>query len=251
MNDTPSMSVSAAAKQAKQHPDDASTAIQTLFDYVEAGGSEANSAAKSLDLIASDSPAAFDGQTAHFVRAIETTNEYHPRLRLVEAVNELIDQQAIPPGDAGRALTEATTVTTDQKYWEKSFKRGLVIIQDALKGWVNVAAMDEPVPGIIVERAIELIELEEHISLIRVIDVLRAAVASGSPKRDIAFQSLVEIAQGDDPGHVSEATLAIAKLVLSGDIPDEDTAQDIITANIDAVRREQQTVEQAQEQQSS
>jgi hypothetical protein len=251
MSDETSMSVSAATEQARQHPHDASGAIQTLFDYVEAGGSEANSAATSLALIASRAPAAFDGQTAHFARAIETTNDRHPRIDLIDAVNDLVDQQAIPPGDAGRALTEATTVTTEQKYWEERPKLGLRIIQEGLKGWVDVAAMDEPVPGIVVERAIELIDLEEDMSLISVIDVLQAAVVSGSPKGDVAFQHLVELAQGDDPGHVSEATLAVAQLVLSGDIPNEDTAREVITANADAVRREQQTVEQAQEQLSA
>jgi hypothetical protein len=248
MSDETPMSVSAAREQAIQHPQDASVAIQTLFDYVEDGGNEANSAAKSLDSIASRAPAAFDGQTAHFARAIETTNEYHPRRRLVDAVNELVEEQAIPPGDAGRALTEATTVTMEQKYWAKSSKNGVLIIQDALGGWADVATMGEQVPGIIVERAIEMIELGENISLIDIIDVLQAAVESGSPKTDLAFQHLVELAQGDDSGHVSEATLAIAQLVLSGDIPDEDIARDVITANADAVRRERHTVEQAQEQ---
>jgi hypothetical protein len=253
MSDETPMSVSAAAKHARQNPDDASTAIQTLFDYVEAGDSEANSAAKALDRIASRAPDAFDGQTAHFARAIETTNEYHPRRRLVEAVNELVDQQAIPPGDAGRALTEATTVTPEQQYWEEGSKNGLRIIQEGLTGWADVAMMGEPVPGVIVERAIELIELEDFGTLIDIIAVLRAAVASGSPKTDIAFQHLVELTQVEDPTPTikSEATLAVAKLVLSDDIPDEDTAWDVITANADAVRREQQTVEQAQEQLSS
>jgi hypothetical protein len=249
MNDTPSMSVSAAAKQAKQHPNDASTAIQTLFDYVEDGGDEARSAAKALDRIASRAPDAFDGQTAHFARAIETTNEYHPRRRLVEAVNELVDQQAIPPGDAGRALTEATTVTPAQQYWEEGSKNGLLIINHALEGWANVAAMGEPVPGVIVEGAIDLIELEDFNVLLDIIAVLQAAVASGSPKTDIAFQHLVELTQVEDPTPTikSEATLAVAKLVLSDDIPDEDTARDVITANADAVRAERQTVVDAKE----
>lgn len=251
MSDETSMSVSAAAKHARQNPHDASAAIQTLFDYIEEGGEEARSAAKSLASIARRAPDAFDGQTAHFARAIETTHDYHSRLKLVVAVNQLIDQQAIPPGDAGRALTEATNVTTEQQYWEERPKRGLQIVQDGLEGWADVAAMGEPVPEIIVDRAIEMIEFEEIISLIDVIDVLQAAVESGSPATDTAFQSLVEIAQGDDPGHVSEATLAIAELVLSGHHPDEDTAQDVITANADAVRRDTERVEQALEKISS
>jgi hypothetical protein len=253
MSDETSMSVSAAREQAKQNPQDASVAIQTLFDYVEADGSEARSAAKSLDSIASRAPAAFDGQTAHFARAIETTNDRHPRRRLVDAVNELVEEQAIPPGDAGRALTEATTVTTDQKYWEERPELGLRIIQEGLTGWANVATMDEPVPGVIVERAIELIELEDFNTLMDIIAVLQAAVASGSPKTDIAFQHLVELTQVEDPTPTikSEATLAVAQLVLSGDIPDEDTARDVITTNADAVQREKHTVEQAQEQLSA
>jgi hypothetical protein len=253
MSDETSMSVSAATEHAKQHPQDASVAIQTLFDYVEADGNEARSAATSLASIASRAPAAFDGQTAHFARAIETTHDLHSRIDLIEAVNDLVEQQAIPPGDAGRALTEATTVTTEQQYWEERPQLGLRIIQDALTGWADVAAMDEPVPGTIVERAIELIELEDFGTLIDIIAVLQAAVASDSPKRDIAFQHLVELTQVEDPTPTikSEATLAVAQLVLSGNIPDEDTARDIITTNADAVRREKQTVEQAREQLSS
>lgn len=251
MSDETPMSVSAAAQQAKQHPHDASEAIQILFDYVEDDGNEASNAVTSLAAIARRAPDAFDGQTAHFVRAIETTHDYHSRLKLVKTVNQLIEQEAIPSEDAGRGLTEAINVTPEQQYWEERPEGGLQIIQDVLKGWADVAARDEPVPEIIVNQAIELIKLEEAITLIYVIDVLQAAIESGSPATDTAFQNLVEIAQGDDPGHVSEATLAIAKLVLSGDVPDQDTAQDVITANAEAVRRDTEIVEQALEKISS
>lgn len=253
MSDETSMSVSAAAQHARQNPHDASEAIQTLFDYVEDGGSEATSAAESLASIARRAPDAFDGQTANFESMIETTDDFHSRLELVEAVNHLIEHQAILPQDAGSALTEATRVTTDQKYWEERPKDGLLIIQKALKGWPDVAAMGEPVPRDIVKGAIELIELEDFNTLIIIIDVLQAAIESDSPKMDTAFQSLVELTQVEDPTPTikSEATIAVAELVLSGDIPDEDTARDIITANTDAVRRDKERVEQALEELSS
>lgn len=247
MSDDTSMLVTDAAKQARQNPNDASEAIQTLFDYVEDDGSEATSAAKSLASIARRAPDAFDSQTANFEGALKTTHDLHARWKLVEAVNHLIEQQAISPHDAGKALTEATRVTTDQKYWEERPKRGLRIIQDGLKGWADVAAMGEPVPEDIVEWAIELIELEDSGTLIHIIDVLQAAVESDSPGMDTAFQNLVELTRVEDPTPTvkSEATIAVAELVLSGDVPDEDTARDIITANTDAVRRDKERVEQA------
>lgn len=246
MSDDTSMSVSAAAQHAKQHPTDASDAIQTLFDYVEEGGSDARDSAMSLASIAKRAPAALDGQTDNFENALETADGVHARRELADAVNELIEQQAIPPGDAGRALTEATRIRDDE-YWEDRPKSELLIIRKGLDGWTDVAAMGKPVPEIVVERALGLVQAEDFNTLISIIDLLQAAVDSGSPEVERAFQGLVEIAQADNPSLTSEATLAIAELVLSGTIPDEDAARTVITSNADAVEREKQTVVQARE----
>jgi uncharacterized protein with PhoU and TrkA domain len=104
-----------------------------------------------------------------------------------------------------------------------------------------VATTGKPVPEIVVERALGLIETRDLNTLISIIDVLQAAVASDSSEAERAFQTVVEIAQANDPTLTSEATLAVAELVLRGDIP-EDAAHDVITANADAVRRGQQTL---------
>lgn len=250
MSDDTSMSVSAAAQHAKQNPTDASDAIQTLFDYVEEGGSDARDAAMSLVSITKRAPAAFEGQTDNFEQALETADGVHARRELADAITNLIEQQAIPPGDAGRALTEATRVRDDE-YWEDRPKSELLIIQEGLDGWTDVAAMGEPVPGIVVERTLGLIQTGDFGTLISIIDLLQAAVDSGSPEVERAFEGLVEIARADNPSLTSEATLAIAELVLSGSIPDEDAARAVITSNADAVEREKQTVAQAREEMSS
>jgi hypothetical protein len=245
MSDETSMSIATASKTARENPDDAASAIQTLFDYVDNGGTDAQDAAVSLSLVAGRAPEAFDGQTDNFEHALKTADGVHARRDLTDAVTELIDHHAIPPGDAGRALTEATRIR-DDAYWEDRPKSELLIIRMGLDGWTEVAASGEPVPDIVVERALGLIETRNFNTLISIIDVLQSAVASDSPEAKRAFQTLVEIAQADDPTLTSEATLAVAELVLSGDIPDEDAARDVITANADAVEREQQTIANAQ-----
>lgn len=134
MDDNSSMSIATAAQQAKQNPDDAADAIQTLFEYVDAGDPEASDAAKSLSSIAKRVPAAFDGQTANFEQALGTADGVHTRRNLAEAVNNLIDQHAIPLEDAGRALTEATRIRDDE-YWEDRPKSELLIIRKGLDGY--------------------------------------------------------------------------------------------------------------------
>jgi hypothetical protein len=245
MSDEPSMSVAAAAEHARENPHDASMAIQTLFDYVEAGGDDASSAAMSLSVVASRAPAAFDGQTDRLERALKTADNVHARRELAETVNNLINQQAIPPRDAGPALSEVMRVREDHAYWETRPSSGLVIIQDGLEGWTNLAAMGEPVPEDVVEQAIGLTQTKDYNTIICIIDLLQAAVESGSPGTDTAFHGLTDIVGADDATVTSEATIAIAELVLNDDIPDKDTAREIITANVDSVRREKQLVEQA------
>lgn len=246
MDDNSSMSIATAAQHAKQNPNDAADAIQTLFEYIDEGGTEASDAAKSLFSIAKRAPAAFDGQTANFEQVLGTADGVHTRRELAGAVNNLIEQHAIPPEDAGRALTEATRIRDDE-YWEARPKSELLIIRKGLDGWTEVADMGEPVPEIVVERALGLAQTGDFNTLVSIVDVLQAAVDSGSPKVERAFQGLVEIATADNPTFTSEATIAISELVLSGDIPDEDAARDVITSNADAVRREQQLVAHARE----
>jgi hypothetical protein len=250
MADNSSMSIATAAQHAKQNPNDAADAIQTLFEYVDEGGTEASDAAKSLSTIAKRVPAAFDGQTANFEQALGTADGVHTRRNLAEAVNNLIEQHAIPPEDAGRALTEATRIRDDE-YWEARPKRELLNIRKGLDGWTDVADMSEPVPEIVVERALELADIGNHIgdltTLIAILDLLQAAVESGSPLMERAFQAIIVLAKGDDQTLTSEATIAVAELVVSGDIPDEDAARDVITSNADAVRRKNQIVVHARE----
>lgn len=143
-------------------------------------------------------------------------------------------------------MTEATRIR-DDAYWEDHPDDELLIIRMGLDGWTTVATTGEPVPDIVVERALALIQSRDFNTLISIIDVLQAAVASDSSETERAFQTLVDIARADDPTLTSEATLAIAELVLDGNLPDEDAARDVITANADAVEREQQTVADAKE----
>lgn len=247
MDTSTSISVGTAAKQARQRPDDAAEAIQTLFEYVDDDKREASNAAESLATIASHTPEAFDGQTAEFGRVLEITDDLHPRRYLVEAVNELVKHHAIPPRDAGRALTEATRVLTAHQYWEERPKDGLLIIQNGFKGWTNLAARGKPVPRIVVNRAIALIELEDFNTIMCIIDVLQAAVESGSPKSEEAFKRLVELTQVEEPTPTIkvEAANVVIELVPNGDILDLDAARDGITADSPAARDEKQHVEQA------
>lgn len=248
-NDT-SMSVTAASKHARQNPDDAFGAIQALFDYVEGGGDDASSAATSLALVAGRSPAAFDSQTDRFEHALKTADGVHTRRNLAEAVNELLEQHAIPPRDAGPALTEATRIRDDE-YWEDRPKSELSIIREGLIGWTDVAAMGEPVPKVVVKRAAMIIDIAKPAILINIRNLFQAAVASGSPMREQAFDGLVELAATDNETLTSEATISIAELVLSGNVPDEDAAREVITANAEAVRRDTHLIEQALEEISS
>lgn len=246
MVDDTSMSVATASEYARENPDDASRAIQTLFDYVEEGGDDASSAATSLALVAGRAPEAFDGQTDRFERALKVADGVHTRRNLAEAVNELVEDHAIPPGDAGPALTEATRIRDDE-YWEDRPKSELSIIREGLIGWTDVAAMGKPVPEIVVQRAARTIDTKDRNILLRVLDLFQAAVASDSPMREQAFNGLVELAQTDNETFTSEGTIAIAELVLSGKVSDEDAAREVITANAEAVHRDKQLVEQALE----
>lgn len=246
MSDDTSMSVAAASKHARENPQDATEAIQTLFDAVEAGGDDVGSAATGLCVAGRRAPEALDGWTANFERALKTADDSRARHNLAEAVNELLEHQAIPPGDAGPALTEATRIRDDE-YWEDDSEYELLIIQEGLEGWTEVAEISEPVPAIVVERAIGLFNIADFNTLIPIIDVLHAAVESGSEKRELAFEGLVELTRVDHEPIKSEAIIVIAKLVLSDDMPDEAAAREVLTTNADAAQREQQLVEQARE----
>lgn len=247
MSDDTSMSPGIAAQTALENPDDAFGAIQTLFDFVEDGGDEVRDAAVSISLVAGRAPEAFNGQTDRFESALTTAEGNYARLNLVEAVNELLEHQAIPPGDAGPALTEATRIRDETEYWNDQPEDELLNIQEGLEGWADVAAMGEPVPEIVVKRAMGISEIADPSTLLRILDVLQAAVASGSPMREKSFQGIAVLVEEGDETLTSEATIAVAELVLSGSVPDEDTARDIITANAETVRRENQLVEQALE----
>lgn len=246
MSDETSMSVGTAAQTALENPDDASAAIQTLFDYVEEGGDEVRDAAVSLSLVAGRAPEAIDGLTDRFESALKTADGSYARLNLAEAVNELLEHQAIPPQDAGPALTEATRVRDDE-YWEDQPDDELQNIRKGLNGWTDVAAMGEPVPEIVVRRAMGISEIADHSTLLRILDLLQAAVASGSSMREKAFQGIAMLAKEGDETLTSESTIAVAELVLSGEIPDEDIARNVITTNAKTVQRENQLVEQALE----
>lgn len=107
--------------------------------------------------------------------------------------------------------------------------------------------MGETVPETVVKRALEIAGLGNLTTLISVLDLLQAAVESGSPLMERAFQAIIELAKGDDQTLTSEATITVAELVVSGDIPDVDAARDVITSNADAVQRENQIVAHARE----
>ncbi len=245
MSNNTSMSPGTAAQTALDNPDDAFGAIQTLFDFVDDGGDEVRDAAVSLSLVAGRAPEAFTGQTDRFESALKTAEGNYARLNLADAVNELLEHRAIPPGDAGPALTEATRVRDETEYWEDQPEDELQNIRKGLNGWTDVAAMGEPVPEIVVKRAIGISKIADPSTLLRILDVLQAAVASGSSMREKAFQGIAVLAEEGDETLTSEATVAVAELVLSDSVPDEDTARDIITANAETVRRENQLVEQA------
>lgn len=246
MSDDTSMSPGTAAQTALENPENAAGAIRMLFDFVDDGGDEARDAAASLSLVARRTPAAFDGQTDRFENALKTADWNHTRLNLAEAVNKLLEHQAIPPRDAGPALTEATRIRDDE-YWEDQPEDELLNIQEGLEGWTDVAAMGEPVPEIVVKRAMGISDLADSSTLLRILDLLKAAVASGSPMREKAFQGIAMLAEEGDETLTSEATIVVAELVLGGEIPDEDTAREVITANAGTVRRKNQLVEQALE----
>lgn len=245
MVDDTSMSIDTAAQTALESPNDAAAAIQTLFDYVEDDSDDASSAATALALVAGRAPAAFDSQTDSFESALETASGVHTRRNLAEAINELLDQHAIPPEDAGPALSEVTRVR-DHPYWQTRPKDGLNAVRKGWKGWTTLATRDEMIPEVVVERAVGFINYSDLTTLIIIIDLLKMAIASGSPGTEMAFESLVEFTTVDDGATlISEATIAIAELVLSGDIPDEDTAHDVLTANAKAAQRDTHIVEQA------
>lgn len=244
MSDDMSMSPGTAAQTALENPDDAFGVIQTLFDFVEDGGDEVRDAAVSISLVAGRAPEAFNSQTDRFENALKTADGNYARLNLAEAVNELLEHRAIPPQDAAPALTEATRVRDDE-YWEDQPEDELQNIRKGLNGWADVAAMGEPVPEIVVKRAIGISEIADSSTLLRILDLLQAAVASGSSMREKAFQGIAVLAEEGDETLTSEATVAVAELVLGSSVPDEDTARDILTANAETVRRENQLVEQA------
>lgn len=236
------MSPSTAAKRAKADPAEASEAIQALFDYVEAG-TDAGYASGWLESIAGDAPEALDGQTDTFETALDTAKESRVRRKLAAAVNELVDQKAIPLEDAGPALTEATRIR-DEEHWDDRPKNELAAIRKGLIGWVELAAMDETVPGIVVERALTAASFGDRSTLYRTIELLQAAVESGSSKTEVAFEGLVDITTADEQTIISDTTLAVANLVMSGDVPDEDAARAVITDNATTVREEYPIVEE-------
>lgn len=240
------MSPGVAAQQALENPSDAAGAIKTLFDYVDAGDDDVRDGAVSLSLVAGREPEAFAGQTYRFENALKTADGVHPRRDLAKAVNELLEHHAIPPEDAAPALTEATRIRDDE-YWEDQPKKELSVIRQGVVGWTDVAAMGEPVPEIVVKQAMGITDIVKPGFLHNILDLLQAAVSSGSPVREKSFEGIAVLAEEGDETLTSEATIAVAELVLSGDIPDEDAAREIITTNADVVRRENHLVEQARE----
>lgn len=240
------MSPGVAAQKALENPSNASAAINTLFDYIETGGDDVRDAAVSLSLVAGREPDAFAGQTDRFENAIKAADGVHPRRDLAEAVNELLEHQAIPPEDAAPALTEATRVRDDE-YWEDQPSKELSIIRQGVIGWTDVASMGEPVPEIVVKQVMGITDIVKPGFLHNILNLLQAAVISGSPMREKSFEGIAVLAEEGDETLTSEATIAVAELVLSGDVPDEDTALDVITTNADVVRRENHLIEQARE----
>lgn len=240
--DEPSMSPSTAYDRAKANPEAASEAIQALFDYVEAE-TDAGFAAGSLESVANHAPEAFENQTDRFQTTLNTAEESRVRRELTGAVNELVEQQAIPPEDAGPVLTEATRVR-DEEHWDDRPKNELAVIQNGLIGWVELAALGETVPGIVVERALTAASFGDRSTLYRTIDLLQAAVESGSPETEMAFEGLVDITTADEQTIISDTTLAVANLVMSGDVPDEDAARAVITDNAAVVQEEYPIIEE-------
>ncbi len=242
MDDEPSMSPSTASKRAKADPENASDAIQALFDHIE-GETNAGFAAGWLESIAKDAPEALEGQTGEFLTALETADGGRTRRKLAAAVTELVDQQAIPLEDAGPALTEATRIR-DEEHWEDDSDSELLAIRMGFDGWTELAEMGETIPGVVVKRALTAASLGERSTLYGTIDLLQAAVESGSPETEIAFEGLVDITTADEQAITADTTLAIANLVINGDVPDEDTARTVITDNAAVVREEYPIIEE-------
>ncbi len=245
MDDDATMSPSTAYDRAKANPEEASDAIQTLFDHVESGGTDARSAAGWLESIAEDVPEALEGWTDRFETAIETADDVHVRRKLTVAVNELVEQQAISLNDAGKALTEATRIR-DEEHWDDPDSE-LTVIREGFDGWTEVAAIGKTVPETVIKRSLSIANLGDPYTLFGVVTVLQAAVESESPRTEMAFQGLVDLSTADDQTLTSKATLAVANLVLSGDVPDEDAAREVIAENADVVREKHPIIEEAPE----
>ncbi len=242
MDDEPSMSPSTASKRAKADPENASDAIQALFDHIE-GETNAGFAAGWLESIAKDAPEALEGQTGEFLTALETADGGRTRRKLAAAVTELVDQQAIPLEDAGPALTEATRIR-DEEHWEDDSDSELLAIRMGFDGWTELAEMGETIPGVVVKRALTAASLGHVNTVLRTIDLLQAAIESGSSETEMAFQGLVDMSTTDEQTIISETTLAVANLVVSGDVPDEDTARAVITDNAAVVQEEYPIIEE-------
>lgn len=243
MDDNSSMSPSTAYDRAKANPEEASDAIQTLFDYVESGGTDASDAASWLESLAEDTPEVLEDQTDEFLTMLDTANDGRVRRKLAAAVNELVEQQAIPLKDAGPALTEATRIR-DEEHWEDDSDSELLAIRMGFDGWTELAELGEAVPGIVVKRALTAASLGDRSTLYRTIDLLQAAVESESPETEMAFEGLVDITTADEQAIIADTTLTIANLVVSEDVPDEDTAREVITDNAAVVREEYPIIEE-------
>ncbi|UPM42415.1 hypothetical protein [Halocatena salina] len=189
------------------------------------------------------SPKAFEGETDRFLTGLEAAEESRVRRDLAGAVTKLVEQQAIPLEDAGPALTEATRIR-DEEHWDDRPKNELAVVRKGVIGWVELAAVGETVPGIVVKRALTAADFGHRSTLYRTIDLLQAAIESGSPETEMAFEGLVDITTADEQTIIADTTLAIANLVLSGDVPDKDTARTVITDNAAVVREEYPIIEE-------
>lgn len=217
MNEFESLSLEELDEAIRADPDHSSEEIAELLSRVEGPDHRSRVAMMTLNNLAHDYPRCLLQHVDAISSLLYHADDVGHRNHCAEILSELVSKFPEAAEDAKRGLTEATRLRTDRLEDRDAFDE-IQTIRRGLEGWKELAEQGHTVPETVAENAVRVLEAADSTTVVSTIQLLREAILTGTPRKDMAIRALYDLASVDDALVRRHATKALAKTYVEGAI---------------------------------